>query len=212
MLRKNLADEMASRGRQVNHHLPPVVPLAFAANPTTLLKVIHDHRDVSSAAKKLPAERVLAHRTQVQQSLKHGELPGGQATRFDLRLQARANRIRRSHEIDVGVQCAFNFGAASVMSWHPRLPVTCYSCDVGRSSCVGRPTFAIPASGSSIRFNSNDWMAAGSKGFSPRSRLLCGAKQDFADEALGCLRDDHLDGMSYIVWLQHLADIFIPVR
>jgi len=44
------------------------------------------------------------------------------------------------------------------------------------------------------------------------SRLLRWAQQDFANETLRRLRDDHLHDVRYVFWLQHLSRVLPRVR
>ena len=52
----------------------------------------------------------------------------------------------------------------------------------------------------------------GGKGSEGRSGLLRGAEKHFTDKALRRLREDHLDRVSDILGLEHLARVLARVR
>jgi hypothetical protein len=102
-----------------------------------------------------------------------------------------------------------------------RLPVCspCYACQASsrsrnRASCKSlNGSDCLYRLNVYIRLTLNDWMCRERKRFScGDSRLLRGPQQHLADEALGCLRDDHFDHVGYILWLQHLGGVFSHVR
>ena len=121
----------------------------------------------------------------MQQRFEDAELPHGQTLPFELNAEPGLKRIRGTREIDESTQRALCFRRSFEVSWQSRL------------------TWNHLISKHQMQHN-----ASGIHGLG----FLGGPQQNLADEALGRLRDDSLDRMSYVLWLQHLTNIFPRVR
>ena len=133
------------------------------------------------------ANSFLAHWSQVQQRLQDSKLSRRQSFGFKLKAHSRHQRIRSASQIDERVERPnFLFRSFEVGRHGARLK--CFKFKLSDAGTV------------------RDSKVAGGSG------LLGGAKQDFADEALRLLRNDHLDRMGNVLRLQHFAGIFTRMR
>ena len=120
----------------------------------------------------------------MQQRFQDAELPHGQTLPFELNAEPGLKRIRSTREIDESVESALCFRRSLEVSWQSLL------------------TWNHLISKHQMQHN-----ASGIHGLG----FLGGPQQNFADKALGRLRDDSFNRMSYVFWLQHLTNILSGV-
>jgi len=96
----------------------PVVAPARAPDQPPTREVPDHHRDVAVAAEQLAPEVPLAERPEVEQRLQGPELADGEPGRAHDRLEPRGDRVRRPHQLDVGVQRGDFLGRSGVARRH----------------------------------------------------------------------------------------------
>lgn len=115
---EDVGDEPAAGVRKGHRLIALVVLSPRPPHETPAQQVPHDHRSVGVAAQQLLAEVALAERPVVEQRLQRAELPDGEAGRAHDAAHPRGERLRRAHELDVGVEGRGLRGAAGIACRH----------------------------------------------------------------------------------------------
>lgn len=167
------------------HDRPTIFRLPLPAHESVFFQIVYHQRYISAAAQQFFAQRALRHRPQMQQRFQDAELPHGQTLPFELNAEPGLKRIRGTREIDESTQRALCFRRSFEVSWQSRL------------------TWNHLISKHQMQHNASVIHGLG---------FLGGPQQNLADKALRRLRDDSLNCMGYVFWLQHLTNIFPRVR
>jgi hypothetical protein len=115
---KDVGDEPSSCLGQGDGQVAAVVPAARPLHEATAQEIAHDHRGIGVASQELLPEITLAERPVVQERLEGAELADGEPRRRHHTPDPRGERLRRAHQLDVGVQGRRLHGAAGVPSRH----------------------------------------------------------------------------------------------
>jgi len=115
---EDLRDQPPPPAGQRDHDEPPIVAAARLLDESPAGEVGHDDRGVAVAAQQLGAEVPLAQRPVVQQRLQDAELPDREPRRRHHAIHPGRDRLRRSHQLDVGVEGGRLGRAAGVARRH----------------------------------------------------------------------------------------------
>jgi hypothetical protein len=115
---EDVGDEPAAGVGQGDRLIAAVVGSARPLHETSAQQVAHHHRGIRVAAQELLAEVALAEWPVVQEGFQRAELPDGEAGRAHDATHPRGERLRRAHELDVGVEGGGLRGAAGIACGH----------------------------------------------------------------------------------------------
>jgi len=115
---EDVGDEPAPGIGQGDRLIALVVLSARPPHEAPAQQVAHHHRGVGVAAQELLAEVALAERPVVQEGFQRAELPDGETGRAHDATHPRGQRLRRAHELDVGVEGRSLRGAAGIACRH----------------------------------------------------------------------------------------------
>lgn len=115
---EDVGDEPAPGLGQGDRLIALVVLSTRPLHETPAQQVAHHHRGIRVAAQELLAEVALAERPVVQEGFQRAELANGEAGRAHDAAHPRGERLRRAHELDVGVEGGGLRGAAGIACRH----------------------------------------------------------------------------------------------
>ena len=98
------ADEPTALVGEADRDEAAIIAPAGPAHQPAQGEIADHHRDVAAAAQQLASEVALAERAQVPQRLEGAELADGETGCRHAGLEPRGHRLRRPHQLDVGVQ------------------------------------------------------------------------------------------------------------
>jgi hypothetical protein len=116
--REDLRDQPPPVGGQRDHDEPAIVASPCLLDEPPAGEVAHHDRRVAVAAQQLGTEIALTQRTVVQERLQHAELPDRQPRRRHHAVHPGRDRLRRPHQLDVGVEGGGLGRAAGVARRH----------------------------------------------------------------------------------------------
>jgi len=116
--REDPADQPATALGEAHRDHPPVLGPPLLADQPPSHQVAHHHGGVAAAAQELAPDLALRERAVVEQRLQGPELADGQIGGPHHVAHPRRHRLRRAHQLDVGVEGDDLVGAAGVAGRH----------------------------------------------------------------------------------------------
>jgi hypothetical protein len=118
MAREDPADQPAAALGEAHRHHPPVLGPPLLADQAPAHQVAHHHGGVAAAAQQLASDLALRERAVVEQRLQRTELADGEIGGPHHVAHPRRHRLRRAHQLDVGVEGSDLVGGAGVAGRH----------------------------------------------------------------------------------------------